>query len=90
MYIDDKRMLPEFGPLFWSRKKSTKKWHYCKYCYKDVPTFFLTEGIYHHMEPLQIMRVCWECGSGIGIIYHNSKLNEKVPSIVKQIKGGKK
>ena len=47
---------------------SKKKWHYCKYCYKKVPTFLLKEWLLpsaFDAKPDSIIRCCWECGSGI-------------------------
>lgn len=62
---DDKRLLPEFGPVFWAERVSEREWRYCKYCFRDVPTFVLREGLMGSMEATGSMRCCWECGSGI-------------------------
>lgn len=65
---DDKRLLPEFGKHFWCDRKSERGWHYCKYCHRDTPTFILTEGRIGSSEPLQKLRCCWECGSGLYLL----------------------
>jgi hypothetical protein len=62
---DDKRLIPEFGREFWCARVSERDWNYCKYCYRDTPTFILTEGAIGSTQPTGRMRCCWECGSGL-------------------------
>lgn len=64
---DDKRLLTG-GPVFWYHRESEREWHYCKYCYRDTPTFKFFEGLIGSLEPTGVMRCCWECGSGIEIL----------------------
>jgi hypothetical protein len=73
VYYDDKRLIPEFGPKIWAHRESEHGWHYCKYCYRDVPTFTLTEGLIGSLKPLQVLRCCWECGAGLDILIDNHK-----------------
>lgn len=65
---DDKRLISEFSDLGWAHRKSDREWHYCKYCYRDVPTFILTEGRISSEQPTQVLRCCWECGSGLDLL----------------------
>ncbi len=64
LITEDKRLLRD-GPEFWVHRKSEKPWHYCKYCYHDVPTFLLSEGLYGSVDTISILRCCWECGAGL-------------------------
>ena len=45
MTSSDKRLTPEFGPIFWCERESEREWHYCPACYRDVPTFRFSEGV---------------------------------------------
>jgi hypothetical protein len=63
--MSDKRLIPEFGPKFWAHRKSERRWHYCKYCYRNVPTFIFSDGEMGNLTPLSQIRCCWECGSGL-------------------------
>lgn len=62
---DDKRLIPQFGPKFWCERKSLKKWADCKYCYKSVPVFRLSEGAIGDADPISVLLCCWECGAGL-------------------------
>jgi len=75
---DDKRLIPEYGDVFWCHRLSERKWSYCKYCRRDVPCFQLTEGRMGQHSPEQVTRCCWECGSGLEILYERSH-EQKVP-----------
>jgi hypothetical protein len=66
---DDKRLIPECGPVHWAHRESERDWHYCKYCYRDVPTFRLAEGQIGWGTPTGVMRCCWECGAGLEILW---------------------
>lgn len=66
--MSDKRLIEPIGPHLWSKRQSEKTWHFCKYCRHRVPTFKFTEGKLGSEQPLQVLRCCWECGSGLEII----------------------
>lgn len=66
--MSDKRLIPEFTERFWANRTSERDWHHCKYCLRDVPTFILSEGDIGDLTPTQILRCCWECGSGIELL----------------------
>jgi len=68
MENDDKRLIPEFTSEIWCERTAIKKWHYCKYCYKEVPVFVFIEGFIGSREIVQKLLCCWECGAGIKII----------------------
>lgn len=65
---DDKRTITS-GPEFLVERVSERVWHYCKYCSKKTPTFRFIETRYGAKCPLQELRCCWECGSGIKLLY---------------------
>ena len=67
--VDDKRLIPLSSEHLWCERTSERQWHYCKYCYRDVPTFVLTEGRRGSLNPIQQLRCCWECGSGLEVIF---------------------
>ena len=67
--MSDSRNIPKFGEHFWADRKSEKEWHYCKYCYEEAPTFILIQGNMGDVNPTEKMRCCWQCGSGLEIIY---------------------
>jgi len=67
IFTDDKRTISD-GPRFWVDRESERDWHYCKYCYRDVPTFVLSEGEYGSQTPVQRLRCCYECGSGLALL----------------------
>lgn len=57
--------MPDFDGSYWNERVSEIHWHYCKYCYREVPTFLLNEGRIGSLEVLNTLRCCWECGAGI-------------------------
>jgi hypothetical protein len=65
---DDKRLLAS-SPEIEVERESEHEWHYCKYCYRDTPTFILTEAWWPvgqtSANRVAKMRCCWECGSGL-------------------------
>jgi hypothetical protein len=76
MHADDKRLIHD-SREFWVNRRSERKWQYCKYCYRNTPTFIFTEGTYGSPEgksPMitQQLRCCWECGSGIAVVYSDA------------------
>ena len=65
----DNRLL-ETQPGLAVRRRSERRWHYCKYCYKYVPTFKLVEAAYTYPKRgpyyfIVVLRCCWECGYGL-------------------------
>jgi len=66
--MSDKRQTKSSAQINVS-KKSERGRHYCKYCYKNVPTFVLEEDM-PNFNVSQRMRCCYECGSGLEIIDH--------------------
>ena len=68
---DDKRLIPAESTdgVLWATRTTDAKFSYCKYCYEDVPTFLLAEGLQNDLnEPVQILRSCQECGSGLELL----------------------
>lgn len=70
-HSSDNRLTPAFGPIFWCERKSERKWHHCKYCCHNVPTFLLDVGVIGSQEVIQTLRCCWECGSGLDSLKEN-------------------
>jgi hypothetical protein len=54
-------------PEVWARREQEPEWHWCKYCYEQVPTFRLTEGLAGSTD-VQVLRCCCECGAGLEIL----------------------
>jgi hypothetical protein len=82
MTSSDKRLTPEFGPIFWCERESEREWHYCPACYRDVPTFRFSEGVVGSGEPVSVIRCCWECGYGIDRLAETDP--ERVHELVRQ------
>jgi hypothetical protein len=75
---DDKRLISD-DEIFWTDRQSVHKWRYCKYCYRNTPQFLFRCGLYGSCVPTQVLRCCWECGSGLEQIeYSNSKKRNKI------------
>lgn len=67
LVISDDKRLVQTGDTFWVQRVSERKWHYCKYCYRIVPTFLLLEGYLAENDALSVIRGCWECGAGLDL-----------------------
>ncbi len=80
----DSRTAPKFDENFWRARHSEREWHDCKYCYKEVPTFVLVEGLIGNLAPVQYMRVCWECGAGLHIFDGYDDLPDEVKAQIEE------
>jgi hypothetical protein len=68
------------------RRLSEREWHYCKYCYQDVPTFKLLEATYEYpkkqtidgYDEILVIRCCWQCGYGLDQLHDFRKRKRRL------------
>jgi NAD-dependent dihydropyrimidine dehydrogenase PreA subunit len=69
LITDDKRLASPregYGVL----RRSIGRWGDCKYCHHRTPQFYFWERLdLPDAEPTwQVLRCCWECGSGLEVV----------------------
>lgn len=77
-YENDKRLILGFTDFAWTERKSIPKWEYCKYCYEDAPCFVMTQGFIGDSRPFERMLCCWQCGSGLEMLWQRDREDEKL------------